>query len=124
MTTKTIPSRVKAHRKALPVSAQDLSGELSRVLGRQLVAFIVGKDARTVLRWTNGETKPSVTEEAKLRDAFQVYLTLTPVDGANTIRAWFMGMNPELDDESPAEVLAAGRARDAMAAARMYLVNG
>ena len=30
-------------------------------------------------------------------------------------------MNPQLDDENPAEVLAAGRAREVMAAARAFV---
>ena len=31
-----------------------------------------------------------------------------------------MGMNPQLDDENPADLLPKGRAREVMAAARAY----
>ena len=124
MTAITARTRTAAHRRALPIAAQDLSTELSRVLGRQLVAFIVGKDARTIQRWAAGTTKPAAAEERRLRDTYQVYLTLSAVEGDHTIRAWFMGMNPQLDDESPAEVIAAGRAREAMAAARAFAAGG
>ena len=120
----TTRTRVRAHREVLKTSPQDLSSELSRVLGRQLVGLIVGKDARTVLRWNAGETKPAAPQERKLRDSYQIYLTLAAVEGDHTIRAWFMGMNPQLDDESPAEVIAAGRAKDVMAAARAFATGG
>lgn len=40
------------------------------------------------------------------------------------IRAWFMGMNPQLGDESPIEALREGRVRDVMAAARAFVNAG
>lgn len=49
---------------------------------------------------------------------------LTSAESPEAARAWFMGMNPPLDDESPAEVLFTGRARDVMAAARAFISAG
>jgi hypothetical protein len=46
---------------------------------------------------------------------------LLATDSPAVVRAWFMGMNPQLDDENPAEVLAEGRSREVMAAARAYV---
>jgi hypothetical protein len=105
------------------LSAQDISSELARVLGRQLLGIIVDKGARTIQRWIAGENSPGAEEERRLRDAYQVYLTLAAAEGDHTIRAWFMGMNPQLDDEAPADAIAAGRAKDVMSAARAF-VNG
>ena len=116
-------ARTTAHTSALQISAQDLSGELARVLGRQLVALIVGKAPRTIIRWVEGSSAPSQDDERVLRDAYQIYFMLSPIEGDHTIRAWFMGMNPQLEDEAPAEALAKGHARDVMAAARAF-VNG
>ena len=45
-------------------------------------------------------------------------------EGARTIKAWFIGMNPELDDVSAAEVLRSGRVQDVLGAARAFLFNG
>lgn len=45
-------------------------------------------------------------------------------DADPTIRAWFMGMNPQLDDVSPAEALAEDRFREVLAAARAFLAGG
>jgi len=41
-------------------------------------------------------------------------------DSPSVVRAWFMGMYPHLDDENLADLLAEGRAREVMAAARAY----
>lgn len=37
------------------------------------------------------------------------------------MRVWFMGMNSQLEDEAPAEVIAEGRTKDVMAAARAFV---
>ncbi|MCU1419892.1 MAG: hydrolase family protein [Mycetocola sp.] len=49
---------------------------------------------------------------------------LTTADSAAVARAWFMGMNPHLNDETPAEVLADGRTREVLAAARAFIDAG
>ena len=49
---------------------------------------------------------------------FEVLVSVHPPDVA---RAWFMGMNLELGDASPAEALSDGRSREVMAAARSFI---
>lgn len=122
-TTATTQARTAAHKDSIQISAQDLSGELARVLGRQLLGVIVGKGARTIQRWISGDSTPLADDERRLRNAYQVYLVLSPVEGDHTVRAWFMGMNPQLEDEAPAEGLAADKYREVMSAARAF-VNG
>lgn len=123
VTSRTSVPRTSAHADALQLSPQDVSSELARVLGRQLLGVIVDKGARTIHRWIADESKPSLEDERRLRNAYQVYLLLASVEGDHTVRAWFMGMNPQLEDESPADALAADRAREVMSAARAF-VNG
>jgi len=115
--------RVRAHGDALKTDPQDLSRELTRVFGRELVGLMVGKDARTVLRWNNGETAPAAPQERVLRDVYQIYLLLSAVEGDQTIRAWFMGMNPQLDESAPSEIVASGQIRDVMVAARAFVAG-
>lgn len=122
-TTNTTKARTTAHKDAIQINAQDLSGELARVLGRQLLGIIVDKGARTIQRWISGDSAPVAEDERRLRNAYQVYLLLSPVEGDHTVRAWFMGMNPQLEDEAPAEALAADKYREVMSAARAF-VNG
>lgn len=116
-------ARTSAHNRSTQINVQDISETLAGVLGRQLLGSIVNKDPRTILRWVSGESKPSTEDERRLRNAYQVYALLSSEEGDHTIRAWFMGMNPQLEDNSPAEALAEDRARDVMVAARAF-ING
>ncbi|TQO19859.1 hypothetical protein FB472_1452 [Rhodoglobus vestalii] len=116
-------ARTSSHNRSTQISIQDISGTLAGVLGRQLLGSIVDKSPRSVLRWVNGETTPTSEDERRLRNAYQVYALLSSEEGDHTIRAWFMGMNPQLEDHSPAEALAEDRARDVMVAARAF-ING
>ena len=115
-------ARTTAHLDAVQIGPEDLLERLARVLGRHVLAVIAGRDVRTVQRWLAGGLL-SAPDERRLRDAYQVYLLLAAVEGDHTIRAWFVGMNPQLDDEAPAEVLGEGQSRNVMAAARAF-VNG
>jgi len=127
--TNSIPvvngqARTRAHNDSIQISTQDVASELARVLGRQLLGIIVDKGARTVQRWIAGEHSPSTDDEKRLRNSYQVYLLLATVEGDYTIRAWFMGMNPQLQDESPVEALASDKAPEVMAAARAFVAGG
>ncbi len=115
-------ARSSAHTESVQISAQDLSERLARVLGRHVLAVATGRDVRTIQRWVSGRTVGDA-DERRLRDTYQVYSLLASVEGDHTIRAWFVGMNPQLEDVAPAEALGENRARDVMAAARAF-VNG
>jgi hypothetical protein len=46
---------------------------------------------------------------------------LLAVDADHTVRAWFIGMNPQLDDEAPIDAIAAGDTKAVLAAARSFI---
>jgi len=58
-----------------------------------------GQHGRTSKRTPRDRT------EQRLRDAFQIARLLTLADSAETARAWFIGMNPQLADRAPFAVL-------------------
>jgi hypothetical protein len=94
-------------------------------IGPKLVAYMVGKSTQTVARWADGSQAPPQTEvERKLRGAFQIVQLLVETDSRHVVRTWFIGMNPQLEDRSPAEVIADGDVRAAMAAARAFTPGG
>ncbi len=95
-------------------------------LGPKLTAFIVERDVQTVTRWARDQQTPPQDEvERKLRATFDVLqLLLSAGDSRHVVRAWFVGMNPQLDDASPAESMAAGHLREVMAAARAFAAGG
>lgn len=99
----------------------DVAATLQGTFGQALLGVILGKDVRTVARWANATVRPPHASENLLRDTFQVFELLMSVDSPEVARAWFMGMNPQLEDASPAEALSEGRSKEVMAAARAYI---
>ncbi|TFD75594.1 hypothetical protein E3T54_11740 [Cryobacterium sp. Sr8] len=113
-----------AHERSVGLSVAEIAAVLQAQLGQVLLGVIVGKNARTLARWAHATVRPPHASEKLLRDTFQVFEILSSVDSPEVARAWLMGMNPELDDASPAEALADGRSREVMAAARSYIAAG
>jgi hypothetical protein len=88
-------------------SIAEVAEFLVGVLGPRLTALTVGvTDAGDVVNWARGTSRPSALGERRLRAAFEVAELLMPVESPTAIRAWFLGMNPELGDRAPALVLA------------------
>lgn len=117
--------REAAHARSVRSGIEEVVRAVQDVLGQALVAVIVDKDVRTVGRWlsTTG-SRPTSQDDARLRDTLQVIDLLVSREAPSVARAWFMGMNPRLEDESPAEALAEGRTREVMAAARAFINAG
>ena len=113
-----------AHQQSVQMQVPEIVGRLQAVLGQSLLGVIVDRENRAIQRWISGVARPPQNEERRLRDTFQVVELMASVEHDDVVRAWFMGMNPQLDDESPSEALAAGRARDVMAAARAFINAG
>lgn len=115
------------HREATEASVQELATFLQDILTRRLTALIAGqKDAKTVTRWVTGQVTvirdPLV--ERRLRTAYEVAKMLLQFDSPQTVRAWFIGLNPQLDDVSPADAIANGDLKEVRAAARAFVAGG
>lgn len=80
-------------------------------------------DAKAVGKWAKGQRLPHTDAELRLRHAFQIAQLLIQAESAKTVRAWFLGMNPDLDDEAPAVVLGKDPAR-VLQAPRTFLAQG
>ncbi len=114
-----------AHREATVTAIGDIANILQDALGQKMVAFMVGnKDPKTIGRWASGQTAPDSDDSTLLRNAFQVFALLQTRESKQTIKAWFAGMNPQLNDSSPAEALAEGRKTEVMLAARAFVASG
>lgn len=124
-TAQTTPQAI--HYQAVRAPLRDVAGLLQDVLSRRVTAHIAGVgDGKTVTRWASGaitEVRDPVVEQ-RLRAAYEVTLLLLHTEGPETVRAWFLGMDPYLNDESPADVLRAGRFQDVLAAARSFSAYG
>lgn len=113
-----------AHARSVELGINDVTATLQSQLGQALLSVIVGRDTRTVARWVSGDVQPPQASEQRLRDTLQIMTLLTTTDAVSVARAWFMGMNPQLNDETPAEALADGRAREVLGAARAFINAG
>lgn len=113
----------QAHRQAMSVPLTDLVGSLSELLTRRMTTRIAGvKDGKTITRWATGE----ITEvrdfevEQRLRTSYEIAQILRASEPDPTVRAWFLGLNPHLRDNSPLDALAAGQLKEAIGAARAF----
>lgn len=114
-----------AHRETVEADVADITRYLEDTLGPKLVAHLAGvENARTVARWANGERRPRTDSEERLRCAYYVFRILNEVESSHTVRAWFAGMNPLLDEKAPVGVIRAGRFEDVVAAAKAFVADG
>jgi hypothetical protein len=103
--------------------------ELRELLGPRLVAYIGGvRETRTVREWAEGAPVKRPQSEARLRAALHIAAFITEHDSATVAQSWFQGLNPQLEDQSPARLLREEDLNDAgprvLAAARAFVVGG
>jgi len=118
-----------AHVQATRAAFDEVAARLRDLLGPKLTAYLGSvKETRAVNQWVSGEREPSEAVQLRLRHALQVALMIAEADDAGVARAWFQGMNPQLDDRSPARLLREGDldevGPEVLRAARAFLVGG
>ncbi|MGH3146665.1 MAG: XRE family transcriptional regulator [Rubrobacter sp.] len=115
-----------SYPQAMVTPVDEVASFLRDLLGRRLVAYMAGVEkAETVSRWASGEVE-SVRQESEecLRTANEVTQLLVQFDSPRLVKAWFIGLNPQLDDVSPAEAIREGKLKEAKAAARVFVAGG
>lgn len=118
-----------AHTKTVRASFQEVAAELRSVLGARLVAYLGSvRETRAVNQWAEGSREPSAEVQNRLRVALQIALTIAATESPEIAQAWFQGLNPQLDDRSPARLLREGDVDEAgplvITAARAFLIGG
>lgn len=115
----------QVHRQATKAPMDDVANYLQDLLSRRLVAYVADvKDAKTVSRWVNGEVEAREESEKRLRTAYEIAHLLVEFDSPRVVKAWFIGLDPQLDDTSPAEAIHDGQLKEALAAARAFMAGG
>ena len=90
---------------ALP-SPADMAATLQQLFGQKLTAFMAGTDnPKNVGQWARGETRPSPVMARRLAEVHDIAQLLLRYESPLGVCSWFLGMNPELDDRAPAEVV-------------------
>jgi hypothetical protein len=118
-----------AHTRAVRATFPQVAEALREVLGARLVAYLGSvRETRAVHQWADGAREPSDAVQQRLRVALQVALMLSEEESPRIAQAWMQGLNPQLDDRSPARLLRDGDLEEVgpavIGAARSFLVGG
>ena len=118
-----------AHTQAVRATFPEVVDALRHLLGPRLVAYLGSvRETRAVHQWAEGTREPSDAVQQRLRVALQVAAMLTEAESPRIAQAWMQGLNPQLDDRSPARLLREGDVQEVgpavIGAARAFLVGG
>jgi hypothetical protein len=115
-----------AFNEATAMTTAELVTALTNLLGLKLVAYLGNvKETRAVRMWAAGTRNPSDVES--LRVAYRAARVISERDSRSVAQSWFQGLNPFLDDLSPARVLREGDETDGarvIGAARQFVAVG
>ncbi|WP_285026928.1 hypothetical protein [Plantibacter sp. ME-Dv--P-122b] len=118
-----------AFQRSIRAEVPELVEDLRGILGAQLLAYLGNvRETRAVRQWAEGTRVPSAATELRLRTALQVAGILLERDHPRIAQSWFQGLNPQLDDESPARLIREGDIDEVgprvIAAARAFTAVG
>jgi hypothetical protein len=118
-----------AHTLAVRATFPEIVQALRERLGPRLVAYLGSvRETRAVHQWADGTRQPSDAVQQRLRVALQVAAMLDEQESPRIAQAWMQGLNPQLEDRSPAQLLREGDLHEVgpavIGAARAFLVGG
>lgn len=92
--------------EATRATSQELAAYLQEELGQKLTGYMAGvNDVKMVGRWASGRNRPRDAARMRLQVAFHVTRLLVGAYGVETAKAWLVGVNAALGDESPAWII-------------------
>ena len=102
--------------------------ELQTRLTQRLLAYMIGiSDGRDIGRYARGERIPHASTSQRLRNVYYLIALLGSSEDDVTIQAWLTGINPMLEDRSPAALLHESHEVNlqlVLSAAKKFLQNG
>jgi hypothetical protein len=118
-----------AHTLAVRATFPEVVQALRDLLGPRLVAYLGSvRETRAVHQWADGTREPSDPVQQRLRLALQLASMLSENESPRIAQAWMQGLNPQLDDRSPARLVREGDLQEVgptvIGAARAFLIGG
>jgi len=129
MALTAIRPDTRAFQAAMTLPFPDVVKRLQSLLDERVIAYLGGvHDNRRVREWASGRRRPRPGVEERLRVSLQVAATIAQASDGRVAQAWLLGLNPELDDRQPAQLLRdeelSTGGRDVVAAARIFVSGG
>ena len=102
---------------------REIVRRLNSHLGPTLVAALAGtKDRRQPIRWAKPDgPKLSAEFERRIRFAQRVWVAISDAESDSVARAWFIGSNPRLNEDTPMTAIREDRHREVMSALTAFL---
>jgi len=118
-----------AYERSARLPFPEVVKQLSDLLGAKLVAYVAGvRETRAVREWGAGKREARDPIPQRLRLALQVAMLIARSDSPSVVQAWFQGLNPQLEDRSPARLLREGDldtvGPEVLSAARAFTAGG
>ena len=119
---------LEIYTKILRMEPDEVVRGLVAILGKKMTAYLAQvKDTRTIDAWMEPGRPADEARRldvGRLRLALRIARLLAANDSNNTVQAWFGGLNPELGDRNPAELLRLGQDDEAVLGAARAFVSG
>lgn len=117
------PAIIAGHGETARLDIHELVRRLNSHLGPLLVASLSGsKDSKLPYKWAkpDGPT-PGPAFQKRLQLAHRIWLAVADAESEAIARAWFIGGNPILDEDTPITALREDRHKEASQALSAFL---
>lgn len=111
------------HAETARLDIHELVRRLNTHLGPTLVAALAGaKDRKLPHRWAKPDgVEPGPAFQKRLQLAHRAWLSIADAETEHVARAWFIGGNPFLDEDTPITAIREDRHREVIQAVRALL---
>lgn len=114
---------IGTHQETTRLDLDQVVQHLITHLGPTLVALLAGvKDRKLPGRWASKDVQPRPEPEKRLRAAHRAWTAVSLAETDHVARAWFIGANPRLGEQSPIEALREGRVAEVLSAANHFVM--
>lgn len=114
---------VGTHQETTKLDLNEVVQHLNTHLGPTLVALLAGvSDRKLPGKWASKAVTPRHEAEKRLRAAHRAWITVATSETDHVARAWFIGANPLLEEDSPIEALRAGQVKAVLNAANHFVM--
>lgn len=114
---------ILTHGVTARLTTREVVRQLNNHLGATLVATLADvRDRGLPHKWVRADgPEPRPESNRRLQAAHRAWTMISNSDNEHVARAWFIGANPRLEEQSPVERLRAGEIESVMAAANAFL---